>query len=252
MTQPFLSIIIPSYNELVNLQAGVLDEVSDFLKRQKYSWEVILSDDGSSDGTSEALDQLVTRYYGWQVLHNPHRGKAATVSAGMLAATGQWRLFTDFDQSTPISEVVKLLDKTTQGYQIVIGSREGEGARRDQEPWIRHLMGRVFNLVVRVMTVPKIQDTQCGFKLFSATATDKLFPNLKVYGGQTPRQDAFTGAFDVELLFLGRRQGLKIAEVPITWRHRHTDRVSPIKDSFRMFRDVLRIRLAAWQGVYKS
>jgi len=250
MTQPFLSIIIPSYNELTNLQAGVLDEVAGFLSLQKYSWEVILSDDGSSDGTELALDHLAKKHQGWQVLHNPHRGKAATVSAGMLKAEGQWRLFTDFDQSTPISEVAKLLEKTKQGYQIVIGSREGEGARRDQEPWVRHLMGRVFNLVVRTLTIPHIQDTQCGFKLFSASATEQLFPQLKIYGGQSPRQDAFTGAFDVELLFLARRQGLKIAEVPITWRHRHTDRVSPIKDSVRMFRDVLRIRVAAWRGVY--
>lgn len=250
MTQPFLSIIIPSYNELNNLKAGVLDEVVGFLKLQKFTWEVILSDDGSSDGTAEALDQLATMHHGWQVLHNPHRGKASTVSAGMLAATGQWRLFTDFDQSTPISEVAKLLEKTQHDYQVVIGSREGEGAKRDQEPWYRHLMGRVFNLTVRIMTVPGIQDTQCGFKLFSSSVTEQLFPKLKIYGGQTPRQDAFTGAFDVELLFLARSQGLKIAEVPITWRHRHTDRVSPIKDSLRMFRDVLRIRVAAWRGVY--
>lgn len=252
MSQPFLSIIIPAYNELTNLEAGVLDEVVDFLKLQKFSWEVILVDDGSSDGTALALDKFAHHHQQWQVLHNPHRGKAATVSAGMLKAQGEWRLFTDFDQSTPVSEVTKLLEKTKDDYQVVIGSREGDGAQRDQEPWYRHLMGRVFNLVVRTLTVSHIQDTQCGFKLFSATATEQLFPNLKVYGGQSPRQDAFTGAFDVELLFLARRQGLKIVEVPITWRHRHTDRVSPIKDSFRMFRDVLRIRLAAWQGVYKS
>lgn len=252
MTQPLLSIIIPSYNELSNLKTGVLEEVVGFLKLQKFTWEVILSDDGSSDGTAEALDRHVAKHQGWHVLHNPHRGKASTVSAGMLAATGQWRLFTDFDQSTPISEVAKLLEKTKQGYQVVIGSREGEGAQRDQEPWYRHWMGRVFNLVVRTLTIPHIQDTQCGFKLFSATSTEQLFPSLRIYGGLTPRQDAFTGAFDVELLFLAQRQGLKIAEVPITWRHRHTDRVSPIKDSIRMFRDVLRIRLAAWQGVYQS
>lgn len=250
--QPFLSVVIPSYNELQNLQRGVLDEVISYLQSQSYTWEVLLSDDGSTDGTLVELQQFADQHPQVKVLANVHAGKAPTVKAGMLAAQGKWRLFTDFDQSTPLTEVEKLLEYTEHGYDVIIGSREMVGAMRDHEPWYRRLMGRGFNILVQIIAVPGILDTQCGFKLFSQKATETLFPQLVVYGTGAQREDAFTGAFDVELLFLAIQHGFTIREIPILWRHAETNRVSPIKDSFRMFRDILRIRLAAMRGVYDA
>ncbi|HYD35317.1 MAG TPA: dolichyl-phosphate beta-glucosyltransferase [Vitreimonas sp.] len=249
---PFLSVVIPSYNERKNLERGVLDEVVNYLKKQSYTWEVILSDDGSSDNTLEHLQAFAKKHAQVRVLDNLHAGKGPTVQSGMLAAQGQWRLFTDFDQSTPLSEVEKLMSYATQGYEIVIGSREGSGAHRDDEPWYRHLMGRGFNWLVQLLAVPGIYDTQCGFKLLSSEATTELFSRLHVYGRQQERSDAFTGAFDVEMLFLARKFDYQIKEVPILWKHHETDRVSPVKDSLRMLRDILRVRLADLQGHYKK
>lgn len=244
-----LSVVIPSYNEMANLQRSVLPEIVTYLEQQDYSWEVILSDDGSQDGTLEKLQEFAAKHQAVKVLANPHKGKGPTVKTGMLAAQGSWRLFTDFDQSTPLKEVEKLLKHTEQA-QVIIGSREIPGALRDKEPFHRHLMGRVFNYLVRSLAVPKIYDTQCGFKLFSAEATEKLFRSLYIYGGEQERIDAFTGAFDVELLYLARKFGFKIMEVPILWQHYHSDRVSPIKDSLRMLKDIIKIRVADLVGKY--
>jgi dolichyl-phosphate beta-glucosyltransferase len=250
-SQPFLSVIIPSYNERSNMDRGVLDEVIAYLKKQSYVWEVVLTDDGSSDGTIEELKAFAKNHDHVRVIENPHKGKGPTVSSGMLAAKGQYRLYTDFDQSTPLSEVEKFFAFIDDGYDIIIGSRALAGAKREKEPLHRHLMGKGFNLLVQLIAVSGIHDTQCGFKMFSAAASESLFPNLKIYKG-TVRRDAFTGAFDVELLFLGRRRGYRIAEVPVLWAHNETDRVSPIKDSVRMLRDILRIRWAGMRGVYRD
>ena len=246
----FLSVIIPSYNEQENITRGVLDQVLDYLKKQTYEFEVILSDDGSTDGTQTALENFAQNKTNVKVLKNIHAGKGPTVQSGMLTATGQWRLFTDFDQSTPLSELEKLLPFTEQGYNVVIGSREIAGAVRDDEPWYRHLMGKGFNIFVQLLAIRGIYDTQCGFKLFSAAAAQAIFSKLVVYGRKTERSDAFTGAFDVEALFLAKKMGYKIKEVPITWYHHSTNRVSPVKDSLRMFKDIVRVRLNNWWGRY--
>lgn len=245
----YLSVVIPSYNEMTNLKRSVLPKIIEYLSQQDFQWEVILSDDGSQDGTQQKLEEFACQHQSVKVLANPHKGKGPTVKAGMLAAQGQWRLFTDFDQSTPLNEVEKLLKFTSQA-DVIIGSREVPGALRDKEPFHRHLMGRGFNFLVRALAVPKIYDTQCGFKLFSAEATEKLFNSLYIYGGDQERSDAFTGAFDVELLYLARKHQFKIKEVPILWQHYHSDRVSPIKDSLRMLKDIIRIRIADLFGKY--
>ncbi|MCB9812915.1 MAG: glycosyltransferase [Pseudomonadales bacterium] len=249
--KPYLSVIIPSYNEAKNFKRKVLNEVWDYLKVQDYEWELILSDDGSTDDTPYQLDIFAQKDKRIKVLHNKHAGKAPTVKAGMLAATGEWRLFTDFDQSTPLKEVEKLFKYTKNGANVVVGSREIVGARRDKEPFHRHVMGRGFNIIVQMIAIPGILDTQCGFKLFSSEATEKLFNQLYVYGGNQVRKDAFTGAFDVELLFLAKKNSFKIKEVPIVWNHNESNRVSPIKDSLRMFRDILIIRMMDIFGKYK-
>ncbi len=247
----YLSVVVPSYNEQRNIKRGVLDDVFKYLKKQSYEWELIFSDDGSTDGTLAILDEFAKKDFRIKVLHNKHRGKASTVKAGMLASVGKWRLFTDFDQSTPLSEVEKLFKYAKRGAGVVIGSREMIGSLRDKEPFHRHLMGRGFNFLVQILAIPGILDTQCGFKLFSAEATEKLFNQLCVYGKDKERKDAFTGAFDVELLFLAKKDGYKIKEVPIKWKHNQTDRVSPVKDSLRMLRDIVIIRVMDLKGRYK-
>lgn len=252
MPKPHLSVVIPSYNERENLKRDVLENVLDFLRKQSYTWELILSDDGSTDGTTQALQEFAAKHpkQPIKVLANIHAGKGPTVTTGMLAAQGDWRLFTDFDQSTPIQEVTRLL-KYSNDRDVIFGSREMAGAKRDKEPFHRHLMGWGFNTLVRILAVPGVLDTQCGFKMFSEKATQVLFSQLYIYGGNHQRHDAFTGAFDVELLYLAKKNNFKIREVPISWKHHHSDRVSPIKDSLRMLRDIILIRIADWRGKYQ-
>jgi dolichyl-phosphate beta-glucosyltransferase len=254
--QPYLSVIIPSYNEKKNFGRGVLPPIIEYLSKQTYEWEVLFSDDGSTDGTVDLIKEFVRSLPAearsrCHILENQHAGKGPTVQSGMLAAEGEWRLFTDFDQSTPIAEVEKLFAYTDK-FPVVIGSREGKGSKREKEPIHRHLMGRAFNLMVQILAIPGIFDTQCGFKLFSAAATEKLFGNLFVYGRKETLPDAFTGAFDVEALYLARKYGFAIKEVPIEWAHNDTDRVSAVKDSARMLRDIIKVRIADLQGCYKK
>lgn len=247
---PYLSVIIPSYNEQKNIARGVLNEVVKYLSAQSYDWELILSDDGSTDGTVEELQKFSKTNAAIKVLANPHAGKGPTVQSGMLAASGAWHLFTDFDQSTPLKEVEKLFAFSDK-YPISIGSREISGAVRGDEPWYRHLMGKGFNFLVQMLAIPGIYDTQCGFKLFSLEASHQLFSKLYIYGRKETRPDAFTGAFDVEVLYLARKHGLGIKEVPIVWEHHETDRVNPLKDSLRMLRDIIQIRVADLSGKYR-
>ncbi len=248
-TNIFLSIIIPSYNEQKNIQRGVLGKVEEYLQKQNYTYEVILSDDGSTDGTTDFLADFVKNKKNWRLLKNKHAGKGPTVTAGMLAAKGDWRLFTDFDQSTPLKEVAKFWPSICD-HEIIIGSRAVQGAKREKEPFYRHLMGFSFNLLTRMIVLPGILDSQCGFKLFSAQATEVVFSQLFVYSKKNKALDAFTGAFDVELLFLARKNKISVAEIPVNWKHAQSDRVAPVKDSLRMLRDIIRIRLNDWRGKY--
>lgn len=246
---PYLSVIIPAYNEEENVKNNVLAGVDRYLRKRKYEWELILIDDGSIDQTAKLLKEFVKGKKGWQLIQNPHQGKAATVKTGVLKAQGQYILFTDFDQATPLAEVEKLLPFMKKGYQVAIGSREVQGSKREAEPGYRHLMGKVFNLVVQMVTIRGIHDTQCGFKLFTNKAAKDLFNSLVVYTSKKEKH-AFTGAFDVELLYLAQKRGYRIAEVPIAWKYLHTVRVNPVRDSIRMFLDVLKIRLTDLRGKY--
>lgn len=245
----YLSVVIPSYNELKNIKRNVLDEVLDYLEKQDYEWEILLSDDGSTDGTVAELHQFAKKDQRIKVVENIHAGKGPTVQSGMLKAQGEWVVFTDFDQSTPLKEIEKLL-KYKDSHEVIIGSREIKGAKRDKEPLHRHIMGKGFNFLVQTLAIPGIFDTQCGFKVFRKDANQAIFSRLVVYGRSEERPDAFTGAFDVEALFLARKMGYKIKEVPIIWHHNETDRVNPIKDSLRMLRDILKVRITDLMGKY--
>ncbi len=245
-----LTIVIPAYNELENFKAGKLQQVADYLKKKKLNWQVIVIDDGSTDGSNKKIKAWVAKQSNWQFIQNHHQGKAATIMTGVMITKHKHILFTDFDQATPLSEIDKLLPFIKKGYKIVIGSREIKGSIREKEPWYRHLMGKIFNFLVQLVAVRGIHDTQCGFKIFKTQIAKELFSSLKVYQPKVEKH-AFTGAFDVELLFLANNKGYKIAEVPVHWYHAPTTRVSPVRDSIRMFFDVLKIRLINIFGGYR-
>ena len=248
--KPYLSVIIPAYNEEPNFKKGLIDEVPLYLEKQEYSYEVLIVDDGSSDNTARLAQDFAKHHNNFRVIKNPHQGKAQTVKKGVEEAQGELILFTDFDQATPISEVAGLL-KYIPEYDIVIGSRQLPGAKREKEPIHRHIMGLGFNFVVQLFTIRGIRDTQAGFKLFKGNVAKELFSALKVYAKGKQVKGALVTAFDVELLFLANKRGYKIKAVPIIWHHVATTRVNPIKDSLRMFRDVVKIRLNDIKGVYK-
>lgn len=251
MQKPFLSVIVPSYNEVSNFKSGKIKHMYEYLKKQDYIFEILFVDDGSVDSTLALLNEFQKNKPEVRVLAGPHLGKGPTVARGILAAKGENRLFTDFDQATPIEEIEKLLPFIKRGYDVIIGSREIAGAKREKEPLYRHIMGKGFNIIVKIFIIRGISDTQCGFKLLTQKASQKLVPKMAASSQKTPRKDAFTGAFDVELLFLARKAHFKVVEVPVFWRHYQSTRVNPIKDSLRMFFEVIHIRINALMGKYK-
>lgn len=244
--RPHLSIIIPAYNEERRLPR-TLAEISAYLARQAFSAEVLVVDDGSDDTTAE----LAQRHPGVEVLRCAHRGKGFAVRAGTLAARGEYVLLCDADLAVPMEEWEKFEPYFAAGYVVVIGSREGLGAKRQGEPWYRHLMGRVFNLIVQLVAVGGIQDTQCGFKALRHDVAHDLFRRMRIYGEASPTvRGAAVTAYDVELLFLAHRRGYRIAEVPVVWNYGTETKVNPVRDSLRNLRDVLQVRFNALFGRY--
>jgi glycosyltransferase involved in cell wall biosynthesis len=243
---PFLSIIIPAYNEERRLPA-TLRSVLAYLARQPYASEVLVVDDGSSDRTAD----VAAEYPGVTVLRREHRGKGFAVRAGALAARGAYLLLCDADLAVPITEWEKMYARLEAGYGVAIGSREGLGASRQGEPWYRHMMGRVFNLIIRSVALAGINDTQCGFKAMGQAVAQDLFQRVRIYGEDAPVvKGAAVTAYDVELLFLARRRGYHIAEVPVRWNYGTETKVSPVRDSLRNLRDVLAVRLNDLRGRY--
>ncbi|HZV02094.1 MAG TPA: dolichyl-phosphate beta-glucosyltransferase, partial [Planctomycetota bacterium] len=237
--RPALSLVIPAYDESQRLRA-TLGRVDAFLREPPRSpVELVLVDDGSNDRTLEIMREFAEGRPEIQVVANAHRGKAFAVRSGMLAARGDVVFFSDADLSTPLDESRRLLRALEKGAHVAIGSREGTGARREDEPFYRHLMGRGFNFLVQLMLVPGVRDTQCGFKMFSRQAARAIFSRLRRYGPDAPIvKGPMVTAFDVEVLFLARKLGFKIAEVPVQWKHEVGSKVRPMLDAIRMARDV--------------
>jgi dolichyl-phosphate beta-glucosyltransferase len=229
--------VVPAFNEAARLPRS-LERIAAHLRGRGGTWEILVVDDGSSDQTAARAEAG-----GATVLRNEtNQGKGYAVRRGMLAARGARRLMTDADLSTPIEELERLGARMDEGYDVVIGSRALPGARIEvRQPWFRENSGRLFNLFVRALAVPGVTDTQCGFKLFSAAAARDVF--------SAARLDGFS--FDVEALFLARRKGYRIAEVPILWRNDAATRVSLVR-GFLAFPDLLRIRANAWTGRYRT
>jgi dolichyl-phosphate beta-glucosyltransferase len=225
-----------------------------FVSRLPYPAEVIVVDDGSEDRTAEVAEQFARALAPMvRLIRNDHRGKGYTVRTGMLAAQGEYILFSDADLATPIEQWDKLRPYFDKGYDVVIGSREGLGARRVGEPWYRHVMGRVFNYLVRLVALGGFQDTQCGFKAFRREVAHDLFRRVQLYGegAQQVKGAALTG-FDVEVLFLARKYGYKVKDVPVEWHYGTHTKVNPLRDSIRNFKDVWAVRINDWRGKYNS
>ena len=244
----YLSVVIPAYKEVENLQRDVLLEVYDYLKKQKYTWEVLVVDDGSPDKTADVALGKIRKLKNFRILREPHRGKGGTVIAGALAAKGNIVLFTDMDQATPITQLSKILPKFSEGFDIVIGSRSG----RKGAPAIRKLMALGFQVLRTIILRLPYRDTQCGFKAFTRESGRDIFTYMKIFSEKnTSRNAGVTAGFDLELLYLARKLNYKVSEVPVIWRYQETERVSAIKDSWEGLRDMLEVRLNALTGKYK-
>ncbi|MEW6028034.1 MAG: dolichyl-phosphate beta-glucosyltransferase [Chloroflexota bacterium] len=239
MNSPFLSVIIPAYNE-ENRLPRTLEQVFTFLKKQSYQAEVLVVENGSTDGTLAAARAFAEQYPSLRVYQEPHSGKGLAVRRGVNEARGEYLFLCDADLSMPVEEIAKFLPPALTDFDIAIASREAPGAVRHDEPAYRHLTGRVFNTLIRWLVLPRIQDTQCGFKCFRARAARQLFESQTLMGW----------SFDVEILFLAHRRGLKVREVPIHWYYNGESKVSILRDSLRMFLDLLLIRRNARRGLY--
>ncbi len=241
MSKPYLSIVIPAFNEANRLPPS-LEKIDAFLNGQDFSAEVVVVDNGSSDGTLEIVQSFIPKMPYLRVFHEDQRGKGLAVKRGMLEATGEYRIFCDADLSMPIEQVLRFIPPVHEPVDVTIGSREVPGARRYDEPGYRHLIGRAFNTMVRWLVLPGLQDTQCGFKCFKGEVADKIFM-LQTLSGMS---------FDAEVLFIARKMGYDIQEVAIDWYFNPDSRVRLVQDSMRMAFDLIDIRLKAGRGVYDA
>jgi dolichyl-phosphate beta-glucosyltransferase len=237
------SFIIPAYSETSRIRP-TLDKILRYMAEKGWDAEILVVDDGSRDDTADVIREYAAKHPQVQLIQNPgNRGKGFSVRNGMLHARGEVCLFTDADLSSPISEAPKLFEAISGGADVAFGSRWLRAElQTERQPLYRQLFGRIFNLVLRIFLGLHYADTQCGFKAFRREAAQGIFPLQKIE----------RWGFDPEILFLARRMGFKVAEVPVVWAHSEGTRLHPFRDGMRMFGDVLQIRWNAWTGVYSS
>lgn len=247
---PYLTVLIPCYNEHENLARGVLDEVYAYLSQQNYTWEVLISDDGSTDNSRELVQAAIATKPGFRLQENPHGGKPSALWLGLQSARGEITLFTDMDQSTPIDQVAKLLPCFEQDYDAAIGSR---GIERQDFPWYRRLGSAVFRSFRRALLLRNISDTQCGFKAIRTELARQVFAKLEPIRNPVPVHGWRVTAFDVELLYLIERGGHRIAEVRVAWADRDVATgkgKSYLAESREMLGQILRVKRNARRGFY--
>lgn len=243
-SQPLVSIVIPAYNERSHIGATIRS-VHEYVSRKRWRFEIIVVDDGSDDNTvaeaQRAAEKVKTPV---RVLRNgANRGKGYSVRRGMLASRGDFALFSDADLSTPIYELERLLEGAQRGYDVTIGSRALRNSKIEvHQPFYRELMGKAFNLILRSLGLSHFRDTQCGFKLFTRRAIDMIFPAVKL--------NRF--AFDVEILLIAQRLGLKTKELPVHWHDSLPSKVSLCQDSLRMLFDVMKLRLRRGRSLHSA
>lgn len=239
MAHPYLSLIIPAYNEEHRLPA-TLESVFAFLDTQPYTWEILVVDNHSTDSTSRIISSYQQRIPALRGIYEERRGKGRAVRTGMLEARGDFRFMCDADLSMPIRELKRFLPPLLTDFEIAIASREAPGAVRYSEPHYRHLGGRLINLIIRLLVLPDLHDTQCGFKCFTRAAAEDLFHNQTLDGW----------SFDIEILAVARQRGYRIKEIPIPWYYNQDSKVNALQDAVVMIGDILKIRRNLRNGVY--
>lgn len=251
MSKKTVSLIIPCYNEEVNIQKGVLDKVANFTRSKDNFQEVIIVDDGSTDDSISLIEKYTKKYSKFKLVKNRHQGKAIAVITGIQEAQGDYVIFTDMDLATPLEETNKLVEQFNAGEKVVIGSRSG---RREGAPLSRQIQARGF-MIIRdlIIGLQGITDTQCGFKGFERKTANTIIDKLQIFTKNREVQGAsVSAAFDLEFLFVARKLGYNIVEIPVRWHHAETKNVSLWKDSIETIRDLLRIRMNALQGKYSQ
>ncbi len=248
--KPQISVIIPCYNEEENLKRGVLDQVEKYLRKQDYPSEVIISDDESTDASLKFLEKYIKYHSRFKLLKNKHGGKPFALRSGVYKAKGEIILLTDMDQSTPIDQLAKLLPFFKKDFEVVFGSR---GTIRKNAPLIRRIMAKAFLSFRRLIILPEIVDTQCGFKAFKRTELKKIFSKMTIFKTDKQAKGWRVTAYDVELLFVAKKLGFKIKEVMVDWEDRDIalgKRRNFIKESKEMLLEVLRVKINDWRGAY--
>jgi glycosyltransferase involved in cell wall biosynthesis len=238
LNPPYLSVIIPARNEESRLPRA-LGQVFAFLEKQNYSSEVVVVENGSSDRTLAVAQEYAFHFNNLRILHEDLPGKGRAIQHGVLKATGSYRFIADADFSMPVEEINRFLPPASN-FDISIASRKASDAIRFNEPLYRHFTGRVFNYLIRLLALPGLKDTQCGFKCFKSTVADDIFHYQTLTGW----------SFDVELLVIARSRGYSITEIGIPWTYTPGSKVNVIRDSGRMFVDLLTIRRNLSHGVY--
>ncbi len=244
-----ISIVVPCYNEEANLREGRLARVAEYAEHAQDVHELLVVDDGSTDSSRDVVSGLAKTHRKLRLLEEPHRGKAGAVIAGIRAACGDYVLFTDMDQATPIEEIEKVRPRLAEGYDVIVGSRSG----RPGAPPVRRLMAAGFTVIRRlIVDVGNVSDTQCGFKALRASTARSVCERLRVFRpGEKPLVGpAVTAGFDTELLYVAHRLGVSVVEVPVNWGYVSSRRVRPVRESWRGLVGLLRIRLAALRGEY--
>lgn len=250
--RPRVTVILPNYNEEANIKRGVLKNIYSYLKSQPYSWEVIVSDDGSSDVSPQLIEKFTESHQGFTLLRNKHAGKPYALRSAINAAQGEYVLFTDMDQSTPISELGKLLPWTERGFRVVIGSR---GVRRTDAALYRQLASVIFLLARRIIILPEIKDTQCGFKLTETGVARQIFKRIRIFGRANNAVGWKVTAYDVEMLHIAKKLGEKIKEVRVVWKDEDTSdgkKRNFVKESYEMLFEIMRVRVNDMLGKYDT
>ncbi len=237
--KPFLSIIIPAYNEETRLKASLI-KIANYLNKQPFGYEVLIIENGSSDRTLEIAQDFAIQNPQFIAIHEEQNGKGRAVRRGMLEANGNYRFMCDADLSMPIEEISRFLPPEIEDPSIVIASREAKGAVRYDESSYRHIGGRLINLIIQIFALPGLQDTQCGFKLIEEEIAKDLFEKQSIMGW----------SMDIEILYLAKKRGYKILELPIPWYFSPDSKVNPVKDSIQLFVDIIKIRGNYRKGLY--
>lgn len=246
-----ISLIIPCYNEELNIQKGVLDKIGNYVHHIPSIKEVIISDDGSTDSTKELIKkEYLTQYSIFRLLENTHRGKAQTIISAILSAKSEYVLFMDIDLATPIEEVEKMMVEIEKDTDIIIGSRN---STRTGAPFARKVLAVGFIYIRNFMIgLKNIKDTQCGFKAFRIEAAKKIINSLVVFKkAHMVEGSSVSAGFDLEFLFLATKFGYSITEIPVAWKHVETKNVNFIADSIETLQDILRMKYYDITGAYK-